>query len=626
MFKKSALSLAVLAAASFNVSANQDIERITVTANKFEQPIDNTLASVSVIDRVQIEKLNVRDIPSLLNTLPGVDVVRNGGFGQIASVFVRGASIKRTLVLIDGVRVSDANSGNVSFTNIPVNSIERIEVVKGARAAIYGSDAVSGVINIITRESQTNQITLTSGSNNYFEAQAAGHFKSGKLRLSYNYGYQETDGYDVIEKDPIEPRSKNHDRDGYENENKGFNVAYDFEEYGELSALGQFSQGKAQYDSNWGNDAYRFDNHTAKIAWQKGSERLTQNASFSVSQEENIQFDDSENNQAGGGEVNVYSTEREELEYRARFKIIESLQGTAGVSHLSEDISKSTAKFAQTERDNTAIFAGAFYDDSKWLANVAVRSDDYEFHGRANTYTTSFGVKPHQNVAFRFNHGTAFRAPTLNDAFVTDSLWYGPNIDIKPEEAENNELGLTVTSSWGRYDVAIFENRITNLISNKLDAETQKYVAYNVDKATMRGVELSAQFDALGFNHSANLTLLDAKDVSTNESKDLPRRPSKAFNYTLTKQWDSLDVNLTMIYRSDRPSISFYDTTLSAYTIFNLSANYELLEGIELNARLENLTDKAYFTAGAGFTADNSRLLGYKPLGRQLYVGAKVEF
>ncbi|KZN29601.1 hypothetical protein N480_07705 [Pseudoalteromonas luteoviolacea S2607] len=618
MFKKSALSLAVLAAASFNVSANQDIERITVTANKFEQPITNTLASVSIIDRVQIEKLNVRDIPSLLNTLPGVDVVRNGGFGQIASVFVRGASIKRTLVLVDGVRVSDSNSGNVSFTNIPVNSIERIEVVKGARAAIYGSDAVSGVINIITRESQTNQIALTSGSNNYVEAQAAGHFKSGKLRLSYNLGYQETDGYDVIEKDPSAPRGKNHDRDGYENENFGFNLAYDFEEYGELSALGQFSQGEAQYDSNWGNDEYEFDNYTAKVAWQKGSERLTQNASVSVSQEENTQ--------QGSGTVNVYSTEREEIEYRARFAVIDSLQGTAGISHLREDISKSTAKFAQTERDNTAIFAGAFYDDSKWLANIAVRSDDYEFHGRANTYTTSFGVKPHQNVAFRFNHGTAFRAPTLNDAFVADSLWYAPNIDIEPEEAENNELGLTVTSSWGRYDVAIFENRITNLIANKLDDETQKYVAYNVDKATMRGIELSAQFDAFGLNHSTNLTLLDAKDNSTSQPKDLPRRPSKTFNYTLTKQWENLDVNLTMIYRSDRPSISFYNTTLSAYTLFNLSANYQLLDGIELNARLENLTDKEYFTAGAGFTADNSRLLGYKPLGRQLYVGAKVEF
>ncbi|TQF72152.1 TonB-dependent receptor domain-containing protein [Pseudoalteromonas luteoviolacea] len=618
MFKKSALSLAVLAAASFNASANQDIERITVTANKFEQPIENTLASVSVIDRVQIEKLNIRDIPSLLNTLPGVDVVRNGGFGQTTGVFVRGASIKHTLVLVDGVRVSDSNSGNVSFTNIPVNSIERIEVVKGARAAIYGSDAVSGVINIITREAQVNEIALTSGSNNYVEVQTAGRVKAGKLRLSYNLGYQETDGYDVIEKDPSLPRGKNHDRDGYENQNIGFNLGYDFEEFGELTALAQYSEGNAEYDSSWGNDEYEFENYTAKIAWQKRSQDLTQDASVSVSQEENTQF--------GNTDPSIYSTEREEFEYRARYKIRESLQGVAGVSHLSEDVSKSTAKFTQSDRDNTAIFAGAFYDDSKWLANIAVRSDDYDYHGRANTYTTSFGVKPHKNVAFRFNHGTAFRAPTLNNAFVADSPWYEPNIDIKPEEAENNELGLTVTSTWGRYDVAIFENRITNLISNKLDPDTSKYVAYNVDKATMKGVELSAQFDAFGFNHSANLTLLDAKDNSTNVSKDLPRRPSKAFNYTLTKQWENLDVNLTMLYRSDRPSIDFYSTKLSAYTLFNLSANYQLLDGIELNARVENLTDKEYFTAGAGFTSDNSRLLGYKPLGRQVYVGAKVEF
>ncbi|MBQ4876749.1 TonB-dependent receptor [Pseudoalteromonas luteoviolacea] len=618
MLKISALSAAVLAAVSFHTSATQEIEHITVTANKFEQPIKNTLASVSVLERDQIDQLNVRDIPSLLNTLPGVDVVRSGGLGQIASVFVRGASIQHTLVLIDGVRVSDANSGNVSFTNIPVNSIERIEVVRGARAAIYGSDAVSGVINIITREAQTHEVTLTSGSHNYVEVQAAGRLKVEKLSLGYNFGIEQTDGYDVIEKDPSAPIGKDHDQDGYENKNFGFNLAYDFEQYGELSAITQFSEGTGEYDNPWGNDEYDFENYTAKLAWVKRTDALTQNAALNASQEENVH--------TGSEKEDIYSTERRELEYQARFKVLETLQATAGISHLNEDVSKSTAKFTESQRDNTAIFAGAFYDDEKFLANLSVRSDDYDFHGRANTYTTGFGVKAHKNATFRINHGTSFRAPTLSNAFVADSPWYAPNGEIKPEEAENNEIGLTLTSSWGRYDVAVFENRITNLISNIQDPETKLFVAQNINKATMKGVELSAQFEALGFEHSANLTLLDAKDNSTGTSTDLPRRPSKAFNYTLTKQWEKLNVNLTMLYRSDRPTIAFYNSKLSAYTVFNLSANYELLDGIELNARMENLTDKEYFTSGAGFTADGSRLLGYKPLGRQLYVGAKIEF
>ncbi|WP_054014364.1 TonB-dependent receptor domain-containing protein [Pseudoalteromonas sp. R3] len=624
MFKKSALTTALLAVLPFSALCAQDIEHITITANKFEQASVDTLTSVTVVERAEIERANVRDLPTLLNNLAGIDVVRSGGYGQKASVFVRGAATKYTLVLVDGVRISDANSGDVSFTNIPVNSIERVEVLKGARAAIHGSDAVAGVINIITREQKGHQLALTSGSRNYGGAQLAGQFEADKLTVNYHFGYETTDGYDVTAKDPALPRTKEHDRDGYDNTNMGVKLNYDLAQYGQLALHAQRSEGEADYDSSYGNDAYEFDNYTTKLVWQKQSDVLSQEASVSLAQEENTQFLSVLPKDGTPPPPNdIYSTKRDEIEYRARYKMTQSLQVMGGVSRLNEDLSSSSAQFSIAERDNTAVFAAAFYDQSRWLLNAVVRSDDYEHHGRANTYTADLGFRASDIVTFRVNHGTAFRAPSLTNAFVKDSPWYLPNTEIKPEEGTYNELGVTVDTATVRYDVAIFDNRIDNLISNEFDPQTSKYVPANVGRAQMKGVELSAQFSALGLEHAANLTLLDAKDKE--KRADLPRRPSKAFNYVVSKQWDKLDVRLAMQYRDKRPSISFFDTELPSYTVFNLSANYQLLEPIALTLRLENLTDKAYFNSVVSKTPEGT-LLPYQPPGRQVYVGARVTF
>ena len=607
--------MAISAALSFSASAEQTIEKITVTANKFEQPINDVLASVAVIDRADIEKANYRDLPAILNTIAGVDIVRNCGLGQKADIFVRGASAKYTLVLVDGVRVSDASSGSVSLTNIPVNSIERVEVIKGARAAIYGSDAVAGVINIITRKASNNTLSATLGSYSYSNYQLAGGLAKEALSFNYNLGYEETDGFDVTGKDPVAEYTKDHDDDGYKNKNIGFNLAYELAELGELSLQSQYSEGEAQYDNAWGNDAYDFENYTAKLGWKKASEIYTQSTSLSVSQEENTQ--------TGTDVQQVYSTERVEFEYRGLYSLTKELDLSGGFNYLSEDLSNSSATSSEEKRDNNALFIGAFYSHEQWLANAVIRTDDYDFHGRANTYSTGLGYKANQYVTVRLNHGTAFRAPSLINAFVTNSPYYLPNNNIKPEEALNNEFGVTLETQWGRYDIAIFDNRINNLISNNYDADLGKYIATNIDKVSMQGIELSAEFSALGFEHSVNVSFLDATDEKTNT--DLPRRPSESFNYQLAKSWGDFDASLDMQYRSSRPSIAYYDSELAGYTVFNLAANYQLLDNLSLAARIENITDKEYFTAATGFAA-SGELLGYNSAGRTFFVGANYQF
>ncbi|MBB1356090.1 TonB-dependent receptor plug domain-containing protein, partial [Pseudoalteromonas sp. SR45-5] len=179
MLNKTTLGVAISAALSFSVSgAEQSIEKITVTANKFEQSINDVLASVNVIERAEIEASNVRDLPTLLSTRVGFQVNPNGGFGQNTGVSLRGTGSGDTLILIDGVRTGSATLGQKALNNVPLNSIERIEIIKGSRAAVYGSDALAGVINIITRESDNLSLSATFGSDSYQNYQVAGSVKS----------------------------------------------------------------------------------------------------------------------------------------------------------------------------------------------------------------------------------------------------------------------------------------------------------------------------------------------------------------------------------------------------------------------------------------------------------------
>ncbi|MEI5640469.1 MULTISPECIES: TonB-dependent receptor domain-containing protein [unclassified Pseudoalteromonas] len=620
MVNKTAISAAVAAIISCSATAEQNIEHIRVTANKFTQSLPDTLAAVTVIQRQDIEKSNALDVISLLDTVAGIQAVRNGGLGQSVSLFLRGNDAKHTLVLVDGVRVSDANSGAASLSNIPLNSIERIEVIRGAKAAIYGSDAIAGVINIISRKGSKNTLAVTSGSNNYADVEGTLHYKKELLKVSANAGYVETDGYDVIAKDPALAASKNHDRDGYRNSNMGVNISYGDRATGLFSLRSQYSEGKGEYDA-FGSDEYRFQNYTNKLSWQRSHDAFSQQVAFSNGQEENKQIGSSSDD-------NAYVTKRSQFEYQSQFHFSDALLFTGNITFLNEDVGASTAKFSESQRDNLSVALGAFYNDDNWLAEVALRSDDYDFHGRANTYTLAIGKRLSNDISIKLNHGTAFRAPSLSQAFTIDSPYYLPNPNIAPEQATNNELIVSYSGADVRAEIALYDNRISDKIVYQQN-DAWKYVPYNIERADFSGADLSvAVNDGFGFTHTVNASYTRAEDAASNEQ--LLRRAKRTFTYSLSKQWHKLDATLTLLHRGKRNDNVWgaggaYVAELPAYTVINLAANYQLLEDIKLTARLENLGDKQYFNATAGEASDGT-LLGYKPPGREAYVGVSYTF
>ncbi|MEL0633444.1 TonB-dependent receptor [Pseudoalteromonas carrageenovora] len=609
MLNKTTLGVAITAALSFSVSAaDNSIEKITVTANKFEQSINDVLASVNVIDRAEIDASNIRDLPTLLSKQVGFQINPNGGFGQNSGVSLRGTGSGDTLILIDGVRTGSATLGQKALSNVPLNSIERIEIIKGSRAAVYGSDALAGVINIITREADNLSLDATFGSDAYQNYQVAGSVKLADVTTAFNAGFEKTDGFDALQ--GVAP-----DDDGYENKNLGFKVNYADAHYGDFKLLGQYSEGYADYDSRFSPatstvEVNDFKNYQLSALWSKNY--TNQSHSLDVA----ISTDDSDNTyvnfSTGLPVTSTFITKRTQIDYSGQYTVSNEVNISGGVNWYNDDVSHSSEVFVEDSRDVLAVFVGAYYNTDKVLANLTVRQDDDEQFGDETTYTAAAGYHLSKDSTFRISQSTGFKAPTFNDLYYPN---FG-NPDLQPEKSVNRELGLNVDFDVAQVDVAIFRNDI----EDKIDYDANFALA-NINEARYEGVEFSVSQQFYGFDSNLNFAYLSAENKET--GADLRNVAKRTFNWELAKQFGAFDATLDMQYRSDRQGA---ETRLGSYTLWNLAGNYQVNEHIEVSLRVENLFDKEYNAVDSNTDFTTGEVYYYNTPERRFFAGASYQF
>ncbi|WP_405632762.1 TonB-dependent receptor domain-containing protein [Pseudoalteromonas sp. Ld20] len=611
MLIKSTLGVAIAAALSFSASAEQSIERITVTANKFEQSITDVLASVTVIERSDIEQANVRDLPSLLKTKAGFQINSNGGFGQNSGVSLRGSSSRHTLILVDGIRSGSATLGYKSISNIPLNSIERIEIVKGSRAAVYGSDALAGVINIITRKAQLVTLDVTFGSDAYQNYQVAGTTVIDALTASFNAGFEKTDGFDVLQGVAL-------DEDGYENKNIGFNVNYTNEQLGRLKARGQYSEGYAQYDSAFSpadstvenND---FENYQIGLGWDKAFENQTHSIDIAFS---NDGSDNSRIDHTNTTVVDIFETQRKQVDYNGLYSVNREFNISGGLNWYKDDISGTTGEYSKKNREVFAGFIGGYYDAEKLLANLAIRYDNDQYFGDETTYTAAVGYRFHKNATFRVSQSTGFKAPTFNDLYYP----FSGNPNLVPETSVNQELGLTIDFTQAAVDISIFRNDIENLIAWAPNADG-KWQPANINEARHEGVEFSFKNQVFGFDNQFNFTYLNAENTATGVAQTYVS--PRTINWSVAKQWGDFDAGFNMQYRSGREGKV---TMLSSYTLWDLTANYQLNESLSFSLRVENIFDREYDAVDSSKNYTTGEVFYYNTADRRFFIGASYQF
>ncbi|MFM1682476.1 TonB-dependent receptor domain-containing protein [Aeromonas salmonicida] len=591
---KKLLVAALLPTAAFAQTTIPVNPTLVITANRVEQPISSVLAPVVVIDRAEIESRQVQSLPALLKTLPGVQITTLGGRGHMSSLFIRGTNSNHSLVLMNGRPIAAMVAGTPDLSQIPLGNIERIEYIRGPRAAVYGADAIGGVINLITKTSAKNgsetHLKGGVGSNGYGQGQVRTVQALGQQTdMNMMIGYERTDGFDVV------ANAQQPDRDGFDSLNGQFGLNHAFSDAwsGDFNAQGYDNQTEM-------DDAYQSADQSRVQAFQYDgglkfqSETLTSRLEASYGENKLKSWLESK----GESSAQPIHTGLTRFSWINSWSGVEGLNLTGGADwqqeQLKSDSRSSGLAFNAPDRDNTGLFAVGSYRWQALLWELSGRTDDNEQYGRHNTWSAASGLDIDDNHNVRLSYGTGFKAPTFLDLYYPGY----ENPDLKPEESKNLELGFAGRYTGWDWSLNLYRNKIQNLIACQSAFSTCK--PDNTD-AEIRGVEVALGLETGPLYHDVSFDYTRAEDKNDGDQQLLRRAKQKA-SWLTQVQLGPVDLSTELLYVGKRDDKNFSSfpaerVELGSYTLINLGASYGVTPQLTLGGRIDNLFDRDYAPA-----------------------------
>jgi vitamin B12 transporter len=627
LFNKTPIQLAIAgiifssltSSIAYAKDANADeIENIIITANRTQQEQFLTLSATQVITKEDIVAFQPQNVTDLLEKVAGISVVNQGGAGQASSVSMRGTSSGHTLVLVDGVRIGSATLGSTSFGGISVALIERIEVVKGPRAALWGSDAIGGVIQIFTKKQQLGEGVISAGlgSNGLWKTDASIGLGNEQHSLTLSASAEERDGFSATK---IDGDAYDTDEDGYSRFSLAAIGESKINDEFSLHLASRWEQGGAEYDQsiqyynpdNGSANESEYENYYLRVAGQYQSGALFTELSLSTSQDQGETF----GNDVKKSDSDEIKTQRDQFSALGQYSFSDATSITAGVDFYTEEVSTDTDKDAWTpgfqkwaveERDVNAVFIQARHQLDAFLFEGAVRRDDIEDVDVEVTYNASVGYQINDSWLVSLNRSTGFKAPSFNDLY-----WPGSgNPDVKPESITSNEILIRNQFSSdgidGSVEMSFFESDIENLIAWSPNA-SGAWQPSNINQADIQGLELTLNATAGDFSHQLAIASIDAKDAQLDVQ--LARRPEVTANYTLGYHWQEFTLNGVLSYRDESPEKTNADSDiLDDYWLVNVSLSYQATNKLVFIGKVNNLFDEEYETA-QNYVADGTNFL-----------------
>lgn len=547
---------------------------IIVTATRTAQTVDETLASVTVISKEQIEQQQPDDLLDLLTSIRGIDIANSGGMGKTTDIYVRGTSSKHVLFMIDSVKVGSATLGSVSFQHIPVSQIERIEIVRGPRASLYGSEAVGGVIQIFTKKGTAKEqasIELSHGTYTTNKIAAGFSTKAANTTFAFNASHFSTAGFDA-------KKDTETDNDGYSNTSATFNVNHAISDTSALNLNLMRASGTNNFDGFYNNSS--FVQQTTGL-----------NYSFAALSNWNIKFNlaqskDETDNFTDSTFKTRFNTVRDIYNWQNDITIGTEHLLTFGVDYQNDTVDSTTA-YDKTSRDNTAGYVQHQWTGEKNDIQIGLRNDDNQTFGNHTTGNISWGYNFSKETRMIASYGTAFRAPTFNELYYPDTGFGGGDPTLKPESSSSTEIEIRKKHSWGNTSVSAYNTQIDNLISGWPPA--------NVNKAEINGVEISLDTKLAGWDTRVELSLLDPKDRETGYI--LQRRAKEMLRIDMDKKSGQWSTGISFIGQGKRYDSTDNTNKLDGYGIINLRASYAVSDKLSVKWKIENLLDKEYETA-----------------------------
>ncbi|QWL60875.1 TonB-dependent receptor [Aeromonas jandaei] len=587
---KKFLAAALLPTAAFAQTTIPINPTLVITANRVEQPVSSVLAPVVVIDRAEIESRQVQSLPDLLKTLPGVQMATLGGRGHISSLFIRGTNSNHSLVLMNGRPIAAMVAGTPDLSQIPLGNIERIEYIRGPRAAVYGSDAIGGVINLITKTSAKN------GSETHLKGGAGSHgYGQGELRtvqslgqktdMNMLIGYERTDGFDVV------ANTKQPDRDGFASRNGQIGLNHAFNDAWSADFNAQGYDNLTDTDGSTDQSRVQAFQYDGGLKFQ-GKDLISRlEASYG---ENKLKTWQEAKGEASGEPIHTGLTR---FSWINSWSGIEGMNLTGGADWQREEMKSDSRSYGKTfsapDRDNTGLFAVGSYRWQALLWELSGRTDDNQQYGRHNTWSAASGLDIDENHNVRLSYGTGFKAPTFNQLYYPGS----ENPTLKPEESKNLELGLSGRYSAWDWSVNLYRNRIDNLIY----CLTSMSYTCNPKNTTadIKGVETEIGIDTGPVHHRLSYDYTRAKDKG-NQDLQLLRRAEHKGSWIAETRFDATTLTTELLYvgkRYDNNWATNQRVELGAYTLLNLAASYEVTQQFTLGGRIDNLFDRDYAPA-----------------------------
>jgi len=608
----------------FPVMAEQTM---TVTANRFLQPLSTVLAPINVVTKEDIDRWQSKSLADVMRHLPGVDLAQNGGLGQNTALYIRGTEARHVLLLIDGVPVPRTGITNIpDFSQIPAALVQRIEYIRGPRSVVYGSGAIGGVINIITQHSEDNvQLDAGIGSNNYQQYGAVINKKVDHTVLTLAGNYNRTKGYQVM---PDSIYAGDWENKGHHDKFLFGSVSAEFSENlnGFLRGYGHsgntaYSQGDYGYDG--GNNHLRNDTQSwdGALHYHTDIYALQLTASYQRIKDNNY-------NDSVGPYSSPATLDDVEQYYLQWGNNLVVAHGTvsAGVDWKREKLTTigDTFDFPPVfssqiySRNNTGLYAAGLQKFQDVTLELSGREDHDEQFGWHGTWQTAAGWLFAENYQTTLSYGTAFLAPSLGQQFGATRFSIASNPHLRPEESRQWELGLEGLTGPLDWRISTYYNKINNLIDYQMGSGDMGMngIFYNVNKATIKGVELTGQLATGPVIHDVTLQFIDPKNDETGQQ--LLLRARRQMKYEISGDVAALGWNLVYNYvgkRKDSSSKDFTTLEVGGSSLWDAGLSWSITPQLTLRGNVNNIFDKTWQTAN-----------GYNMPGREYTLSTSYQF
>lgn len=603
----SILSVFHSAQAAAPIEVANDLPVTVVTASRAAEAINIVPGSISVITNDQLHQSAVNELPNLLRQEAALSVVELGGYGQQTSIFTRGTNSNQTLFLLDGMRLNPATSSIANVQFLDTSDISQIEILKGPASVQYGSDAIGGVIQLVSaKPTKQNLFTTVEGGNNgLYKALIGADFVQNDAYVQLRGQTLSTDGSKTT---TIAQQDAGYDQAGY-----SVKGGVDNDQYA-VSLEARGNQGTSEYVSyDYASPVSQdFNNRLLSLAG-----RYT----FAPNLNVNVRLSQFVDNIDQNDSTDFAHSDHKELDTNVRWGLATHQTLLAGLT-TRQTAANYVNGFDHYDKTlyTTGYYAQHQYQDSVFSTQAGVRLEDNRQFGTHTTGQLAGRMQVLAGTSFYANIGTAFHAPDANELYST----YGGNPDLQPEESVSYEMGVNQNLLSGLDgNLAVYRTEVKNLITYD-----SAFNLENIDKARLTGAEAGLKWKLpTGWFTGVNYAYVQpiAEGINGTKDSELLRRPRQSFTASAGLQQPAYGFSAELTTKSQAKDYNA-NYPIKGYAVGNLHGYWQALPNVRVVANIENFTDRKYPVALAGDGNFGSTLSYYLAARRQASLGVTVNY